>query len=75
MEDRVPLHLDRAQFDTVSYYSGNSTYVIASACPKHQIRATLRDCADSGFEPIFLSIEGLALSNLFENILRTPFNP
>ena len=54
MEDRVPFALDRAQFDAkVSYYSGNSTYVIASACPKHQIEATLRDCADSGFEPIF----------------------
>lgn len=73
MEDRVPFALDRAQFDAkVSYYSGNSTYVIASACPKHQIEATLRDCADSGFEPDILSIEGLALGNLFEDWLELP---
>lgn len=73
LEDEIPLDIDDTIYDAKNVeYIGQATDVLAIACPKESIQETLNVAKDGGFDPEIVSVEGLALANLFENWQSAP---
>jgi general secretion pathway protein L len=67
LEDEIPLDIDDTIFDAkIVETSGLLADVLTVACPKDVVQDLLNLCKDGGFDPDIVSIEGLALSNMFE---------
>lgn len=75
LEDEVPLDQDEAVFEAkILSYNNQLTDVLAIACPKVFVQEVVDLAQDCGIELELLSIEGLALSNLFEDWQNAPPN-
>lgn len=73
LEDEIPLDIDDTIFDAkITDYAGPFAEVLTVAAPKEVIEETLQLAKDGGFEIEILSVEGLALANLFENPEAAP---
>ena len=73
MEDLTPFSLEDSIYEAkVLQRRGVMTEVLAIALPKEVISKTLETAHDCGFDPDILSLEGLALNNLFEDIFEAP---
>ncbi len=73
LEDEIPLDIDDAIFDAkITDYSGQFAEVLTVACPKEAIEEVLALAKDGGFDVEIISVEGLALANLFENPEAAP---
>jgi len=67
LEDDIPLDIDETIFDAkIIETQGPLAEVLAVACPKDVVEEILGLCKDGGFDPEIVSVEGLALSNMFE---------
>jgi len=71
LEDAIPFSQKDSIFDfkTISLTKNAST-VLAMAAHKKRIKETLDLCLDAGLDPDIISPDGIALNNLFENILN-----
>ena len=68
LEDEIPLDIDDTIFDAkITDYTGQFAEVLTVAAPKGVIQETLQLAKDGGFDVEIVSVEGLALANLFEN--------
>lgn len=75
LEDEVPLEQDEAIFEAkILSFNNQLTNVLAVICPKVFIQEVVDLAQDCGIELELLSIEGLALSNLFEDWQNPPPN-
>lgn len=75
LEDEVPLEQDEAIFDAkILSFQNQLTNVLAIACPKVFIQEVVDLAQDCGIELDLLSVEGVALANLFENWALPPPN-
>lgn len=73
LEDDIPFSQDDAIFDAkVARYLGPSAEILAVACPNENIAELLRLAHDGNIEPDVVSVDGLALANLFENWAAAP---
>lgn len=70
LEEDIPLDIDETIFDfKIVEFAGPSTDVLTIACPKDTIEASLQLAKDCGFDPEIVSVEGMALANIY-----TPWN-
>jgi general secretion pathway protein L len=68
LEDDIPLDIDEVIFDAkVVEYVGPLSETITVASPKEAVKETLSLSKDCGFDPEIVSVEALALSNMFEH--------
>ena len=68
LEDVVPFNQSDTIFDCrVIRQKEKSSDVLAFAVPKKYIQEVLMLCEDAGLSPDIVSLDGIALSNLFEN--------
>ncbi|MES2856333.1 MAG: type II secretion system protein GspL [Bdellovibrionota bacterium] len=68
LEDDIPLDIDDTIFDAkVTETQGQLAEILTVASPKDAIQEVLSLCKDGGFDPDIVSVEGLALANMFEN--------
>lgn len=73
LEDDIPLSHENAIFDfRVSFYVNKHSHILAAAASKDYIRSTLKQFNDAGIPLNILSIEGLALSNVYETWREAP---
>jgi general secretion pathway protein L len=73
LEDEIPLDIDETIFDAKVIESfGQMADVLTVACPKDAIEDMLSLTKDGGFDPDIISVESLALANIFENWNATP---
>ena len=73
MEDLTPFSLENSVHEAkVIQRQGLMTEVLAIVLPKEAISKTLDIAHDCGIDPDILSLEGLALNNLFEDIFEPP---
>ncbi len=73
LEDDIPLSIENAVYDAkITHFVGGQANTLAIACPKEHIMQALNRCQDAGIDLNILSVESLALSNLFEEWLETP---
>ena len=73
LEDEVPLEQDEAVFEAkILSFNNQLTEVLAMACPKVFIQEMVDLAQDCGIELELLSIEGIALANLFEDWQGAP---
>lgn len=67
LEDEIPLDIDETIFDVkINETQGPLADVLTVASPKEAIQELLDLCKDGGFDPEIVSVEGLALANLFQ---------
>jgi general secretion pathway protein L len=67
LEDEIPLDVDEATFEAkISEFLGDNAEVLAIACPNDSIQAALDRFRDGGVDPEILTVEALALGNIFE---------
>jgi general secretion pathway protein L len=75
MEDLTPFSLEDSIYEAkILKKQGLVTEVLAIALPKEIISKTINTANDCGIDPDILSLEGLALNNLFEDIFEAPKN-
>ena len=68
LEDDIPFDIDETIFDAKIIESfGPFADVLTVACPNEGVKEMLEIANDGGFDPEVVSVEGLALANLFEN--------
>ena len=73
LEDEIPLDVDDTIFDAkITDYTGNFAEVLTVASPREAIQEVLDLAKDGGFEVEIVSVEGLALANIFENPEAAP---
>ncbi|RYZ69445.1 MAG: pilus assembly protein PilM, partial [Proteobacteria bacterium] len=73
LEDEIPLDIDEAIFDAkIVEYAGPFADVLTVAVPKEAVQGVLNIAKDGNFDPEIVSVEGLALANVFENIDAAP---
>lgn len=73
LEDEIPLDIDDAIFDAkITDYTGQFAEVLTVAAPKEAVQEVLDLAKDGGFNVEIVSVEGLALANLFENPEAAP---
>ncbi|MCB0355576.1 MAG: pilus assembly protein PilM [Bdellovibrionales bacterium] len=73
LEDDIPISQDDAVFNAkIIEYIGNSTEVLAIACPKKVVEQKIQLSADCNFPLDIISINNLALANLFTNWYEAP---
>jgi len=71
LEDSIPFSQKDAIFDfKILGTAHNNSKVLALAVPKRYVKNTLELFLDAGLDPDVISIDGMALSNLFENYLQ-----
>jgi len=75
MEDLTPFSLEDSLYEVkVLSRQGPMTEVLAIALPKKIVSKALDTAKDCGLDPDILSLEGLALNNLFEDIFESPIS-
>ncbi len=68
LEDEIPLDIDDTVFDVkITEFLGNFAETLTVASPKEAVESVLSVAKDGGFDVDIVSVEGLALANLFEN--------
>lgn len=68
LEDEIPLDIDDVVFDAkITDYNGQFAETLTVSCPKDVVQEVLAVAKDGGFDVDIISVEGLALANLFEN--------
>ncbi len=73
LEDEIPLAAEDTIYDAkIVQFVGEGSEVLTCACPKEDILNLLQVCKDGGFDPELVSVEGLALSNVFEKWQQQP---
>jgi len=73
MEDLTPFSVEDSLCEAkVLKRLGIMTEVLAVSIPKETIQNTLERSKDLGLDPDILSLEGLALNNLFEDLFEGP---
>jgi general secretion pathway protein L len=73
LEDVIPFSQEDAVFDfRIIQQRESSSQVLAVAVPKKYLQELLSLCEDAGLDPDIISLEGTALSNLFEDYLLPP---
>jgi general secretion pathway protein L len=66
LEDEIPLDIDEAIFEAkIIETLGSSAHVLSIAAPKEAVEAALELAKDGGFNPEIISVEALALANMF----------
>lgn len=77
LEDEIPFDIDDTIFDAkITDFAGNFAETLTVASPKDVVEDVLALAKDGGFDVEIISVEGLALANLFENPdLPPPENP
>ncbi len=69
MEEDIPFDPDLCLFDSKAIlYEGFSAHVLAIAAPKSHIEKSLSLAKDFGIEPYTLTVDGLAFTNLVEDL-------
>ncbi len=69
MEEDIPFDPDLCLFDSKAIlYEGFSAHVLAIAAPKSHIEKSLSLAKDFGVEPYTLTVDGLAFTNLVEDL-------
>ncbi len=69
MEEDIPFDPDLCLFDAKTIlYEGFSAHVLAVAAPKSHIEKSLSLAKDFGIEPYTLTVDGLAFTNLVEDL-------
>lgn len=69
MEEDIPFDPDLCLFDAKTIlYEGFSAHVLAIAAPKSHIEKSLSLAKDFGIEPYTLTVDGLAFTNLVEDL-------
>jgi general secretion pathway protein L len=67
LEDEIPLDVDDATFEAkITEYLGDTAEVMVVACPNDSVQAAISRLKDGGIDPEILTVEGLALANIFE---------
>ena len=75
MEDLTPFSLEDSIYELkILQKQRVMTEILAIALPKEVISQTLNTAQDCEIDPDILSLEGLALNNLFEDIFEPPKN-
>jgi general secretion pathway protein L len=75
LEEDIPLDVNDAIFDAKIAEVGNGfADVLTVAVPKEAVKKNLERAKDGGFQADILSVEGLALANIFENWNSPPPN-
>lgn len=73
LEDDIPFDVDETVFAAkIVEFDGPLSEVLTIACPKDAVREVLALATDSGIDPEIVSVEGLALANLFTNWEAAP---
>ncbi len=73
LEDDIPLDIDETIFDfKIIEFLGPSADVLTVAAPKEAVEEALNISKDGGFDSDIVSVEGLALANLFESWNEAP---
>ena len=73
LEDDIPLAQEEALFDAkVINYHPHTSEIIALACPKAVVEKAIQLSDDCQFDLDIISVQGLALANLFENWYDPP---
>ena len=73
LEDEIPLDIDETIFDAkIVEFAGPFADVLTVAAPKDSVQAMLSLAKDGNFDADIVSVEGLALANVFENIDAAP---
>jgi len=73
LEDDIPFLQEDAVFEAKMLgYRKNVAKILGLACPRKHVESTLQRGRDAGINPDILSVEGVALSSLFENWSHTP---
>jgi general secretion pathway protein L len=73
LEDDIPLDIDDVIFDAkIIEYIGQNTETITVTTPKETVKETLALSKDCGFDPEIVSVEALALANMFEHWSASP---
>ncbi len=73
LEDEIPFHAHECIFDGKIIKNSNlGSHVLALATRKESIKKCIELCKDVQIEPSIISLDTLALNNLFENISTPP---
>lgn len=73
LEDDIPLNADETTYDAKTIqYTGPLSHLLTVASPNEAIEEVLALSKDGGFDPDIISVEGLALANIFENWNAAP---
>jgi general secretion pathway protein L len=73
LEDDIPLALENSVYDfRTSFYVGNQAHVLAVAASKDYLRTLLTQYDNANIPLNIVSVEGLALSNVFETWRDAP---
>lgn len=73
LDDELPFAIEEAVFDAhIVAFKGKGSEVLAMAAPKTRVAETLNLAHDCGIEPVLISSESCALSNLFERWWEPP---
>lgn len=73
LEDEIPLDPDLTIFDAkIVELKGQLSHTLTVACPKDSVQANLQRLTEGGIDPDIISVEGLALSNVFERWWEAP---
>ncbi|MCB0349749.1 MAG: pilus assembly protein PilM [Bdellovibrionales bacterium] len=74
LEDDIPFSAENSIFDAkITHYTGNTAHLLACACPKEHLVQILKRVGDGGIQPDIVSVDGLALANLFEEWREAPW--
>ncbi len=69
LEDAIPFSQEEAIFDfRIINQKESASQVLAFAVPKKYVQETLMLCDDAGLDPDIVSLDGIALANLFEGV-------
>lgn len=73
LEDEIPLDIDETIFDAkILQTLGPTADVLTIAAPKESVETALQVASDGGFDPEIVSVEGLALANVFDPSFDAP---
>jgi Tfp pilus assembly PilM family ATPase len=71
LEDEIPLDIDSSCFDVkIIEFFGQASDVLTVAVPNEAIAKAISAAKDGGLDPDMISVEGMALANLFEPWMR-----
>lgn len=74
LEDDIPFSAENSMFDAkITHFVGNTAHVLACACPKEHLIQIIKHVNDGGLQPDIISVDGLAITNLFEEWRESPW--
>lgn len=74
LEDDIPFTSESSVYDAkITHYTGNSSHVIAFACPRDHLVEIVKRFSDAMVEPTIVSVDGIALANLIETWREAPW--